>query len=73
NNKFIKQLKKLATWNDIKIEEIAKKMFKDALEHLFITALDERFASLMAKERTEGLTSEQREEVRLITIARIKE
>ncbi|MGP1958565.1 MAG: DNA primase [Arsenophonus sp. NC-CH8-MAG3] len=73
NNKFIKQLEKLATWNDIKIEEIAEKMFKDALEHLFITALDERFASLIAKERAEGLTSEQREEVRLITVARMKQ
>ncbi|WP_121463134.1 DNA primase [Arsenophonus endosymbiont of Aleurodicus dispersus] len=70
NNKFVKQLEKLATWNDIKIEEIAKKMFKDTLEHLFITALDERFVSLMAKERTEGLTSEERKEVHLITISR---
>lgn len=73
NNKFVKQLEKLATWNDIEIEEIAEKMFKDSLEHLFITALDERFAFLMAKERTEGLTSEEREEVRLITVARIKQ
>uniref|UniRef100_A0A3B0LYQ9 DNA primase n=1 Tax=Arsenophonus endosymbiont of Trialeurodes vaporariorum TaxID=235567 RepID=A0A3B0LYQ9_9GAMM len=73
NNKFVKQLEKLATWNDIEIEEIAEKMFKDALEHLFITALDERFAFLMAKERTEGLTSEEREEVRLIIVARIKQ
>ncbi|MFP3029511.1 MAG: DNA primase [Arsenophonus sp.] len=72
NNKFIKQLEKLATWNDIEIEEIAKKMFKDALRHLFIAVLDKRFASLMVKERTEGLTSEEREEVSLITLARIK-
>lgn len=72
NNKFVKQLEKLATWNDIEIEEIAEKMFKDALKHLFIIALDKRFESLIAKERTEGLTSEEREEVRLITVARIK-
>ncbi|MGP1924592.1 MAG: DNA primase [Arsenophonus sp. NEOnobi-MAG3] len=72
NNKFVKQLEKLATWNDIEREDIAKKFFKDALKHLFITVLDKRFASLMAKERTEGLTSEEREEVRLITVARIK-
>ncbi|MDT9587380.1 MAG: DNA primase [Candidatus Arsenophonus melophagi] len=73
NNKFINQLEKLATWNDIEIEAIAEKMFMDALEHLFITALSERFESLMTKARTEGLTHEEREEVRLIAAERIKQ
>ncbi len=72
NNKFAPQLEKLATWNDIDIDEIAEKTFIDALSHLFISALDERFDFLIAKERTEGLTPEEREEVRLITLARVK-
>ncbi|MGP1953069.1 MAG: DNA primase [Arsenophonus sp. ET-KM2-MAG3] len=72
NKKFFKQLEKLATWNDIEKEEIAKKMFKDTLEHLFITVLDEKFRFLMAKERTKGLTNKEREEVHLITTIKIK-
>ncbi|MDX7990533.1 DNA primase [Xenorhabdus sp. Reich] len=67
DNKYAKQLEKLAAWNDIQVEEIAEKTFSDALNHLFASALDERFNFLMAKERTEGLTPEEREEVRLIT------
>ncbi|MFP3019149.1 MAG: DNA primase [Arsenophonus sp.] len=73
NNKFVKQIEKLTTWNDIEIEEIAEKIFKDAIKHLFITVLDERFKSLMAKERTKGLSSREREEVRLITFEKIKQ
>lgn len=72
DNKFANQLEKLATWNDIEIEEIAEKTFKDALNHLFNSALDERFDYLIAKERTEGLTPEERAEVRLITLSRMK-
>ncbi|OTA17578.1 DNA primase [Xenorhabdus vietnamensis] len=69
DNKYAKQLEKLAAWNDIQIEEIAEKTFSDALNHLFASALDERFNFLIAKERTEGLTPEEREEVRLITVS----
>ncbi|PHM43771.1 DNA primase [Xenorhabdus szentirmaii] len=67
DNKYAKQLEKLAAWNDIQIEEIAEKTFSDALNHLFASALDERFNFLMAKERTEGLTPEERKEVWLIS------
>ncbi|MDC9594980.1 DNA primase [Xenorhabdus sp. IM139775] len=69
DNKYAKQLEKLAAWNDIQIEEIAEKTFSDALDHLFASALDERFNFLIAKERTEGLTPDEREEVRLITVS----
>ncbi|EKT60044.1 DNA primase [Providencia sneebia] len=72
DNKFADQLEKLATWNDIEIDEIAEKTFKDALNHLFNSALDKRFDYLIAKERTEGLTPEERAEVRLITLSRVK-
>lgn len=72
DNNFAKQLEKLATWNDIEIEEIAENTFIDALNHLFNSALDERFDYLIAKERTQRLTPEEREEVRLITLSRVK-
>ncbi|WP_265693688.1 DNA primase [Providencia rustigianii] len=72
DNKFAKQLEKLATWNDIEIEEIAENTFIDALNHLFNSALDERFDYLIAKERIQRLTPEEREEVRLITLSRVK-
>ncbi|GLX64561.1 DNA primase [Proteus vulgaris] len=71
-NKFGKQLEKLAMWNDIDIDEIAEKTFTDTLDHLFLTAMDERLNTLIAKERTEGLTQDEREEVQLIIQARVK-
>ncbi|CRL64138.1 DNA primase [Proteus vulgaris] len=71
-NKFGKQLEKLAMWNDIDIDEIAEKTFTDTLDHLFLTAMDERLNALIAKERTEGLTQNEREEVQLIIQARVK-
>lgn len=71
-NKFGKQLEKLAMWNDIDIDEIAEKTFTDTLDHLFLTAMDERLNALIAKERTEGLTQDEREEVQLIIQARVK-
>ncbi|PHM64428.1 DNA primase [Xenorhabdus stockiae] len=67
DNKYAKQLEKLAAWNDIQVEEIAEKTFSDALNHLFASALEERFKFLVAKERTEGLTPEERKEVWLIS------
>lgn len=54
DNKFAKQLEKLATWNDIEIEEIAENTFIDALNHLFNSALDERFDYLIAKNELKG-------------------
>ncbi|WP_395496548.1 DNA primase [Arsenophonus endosymbiont of Lipoptena cervi] len=72
NNIYIKQLKALVIWNDIDIPEIAKRIFKDSLKHLFIIVLNERFEYLMAKERTEGLTSVERKEVYLITASKIQ-
>ncbi len=71
-NKFGKQLEKLAMWNDIDRDEIAEKTFTDTLDHLFLTAMDERLNALIAKERTEGLTQDEREEVQLIIQARVK-
>ncbi|OCQ52307.1 DNA primase [Photorhabdus australis subsp. thailandensis] len=72
DTKFSKQLEKLATWNDIQVEEIAENTFRDALDHLVDSALEERLNILIARARTEGLTQEEREEVRLINESRAR-
>ncbi|CRK85911.1 DNA primase [Candidatus Providencia siddallii] len=72
NNKFSKLLEKLVIWNDINEKEIAKKTFLDALNHLFNKAIDERFNYLIAKERIQKLTTEERKEVYLLTISQTK-
>ncbi|MBS9437330.1 DNA primase [Photorhabdus noenieputensis] len=72
DNKFSKQLEKLAAWNDIQVEEIAENTFRDALDHLVDSALEERLDILIARARTEGLTPEEREEVRLINESRAR-
>ncbi len=72
-DKFSKQLEKLATWNTIEVEEIVEITFRDALNHLFDSALEERLDILIARARTTyGLNAEEREEVRLINEARGK-
>ncbi|WP_367680552.1 DNA primase [Candidatus Fukatsuia anoeciicola] len=71
--KFSKQLKKLATWNIIEVEEIIEITFQDALNHLFDSALEKRLEILIARARTtHGLNAQEREEVRLINEARGK-
>ncbi|BGI51033.1 MAG: DNA primase [Arsenophonus endosymbiont of Ceratovacuna japonica] len=72
NNKFIKQLEILATWNNLVTEETATKIFKDTLKHLFITVFDKRFKLLMVKERTKGLNNAERKEVYSIITSKIK-
>ncbi len=65
-------LEKLSTWNEIADQEIAEKTFTDALNHLFDSALEQRLEDLIARSRTDGLTQEEREEVRVLTEARGK-
>lgn len=72
DNKYRKQLEKLAIWNDIE-KEIAETTFLDALNHLFDSVLEERLEILIARARAEkGLSTEERQEVRLINEARGK-
>ncbi|WMY95089.1 MAG: DNA primase [Arsenophonus sp.] len=70
NNKFIKQLEKLATWTDIQHKK-SEKIFKDALKNLSIRVLDEKLEFFIAKARTQGLTNEEREKVSVMTISKI--
>lgn len=63
DNKFIKEIKKLAIWNDIKEERLEKKVFEDSLKHLHDSILSERFSFLIKKERIRGLSIEEKKEV----------
>ncbi|PKH25326.1 DNA primase [Enterobacterales bacterium CwR94] len=65
-------LEKLSMWDDIADKDIAEKTFTDALNHLLDSALDLRFSELIARSRTQGLTPDEREEVRVITESRAK-
>ncbi|KAB7895217.1 DNA primase [Rouxiella sp. S1S-2] len=72
DNKFGPQLEILAMWDDIADRDIAEKTFLDALDHLFDSALVQRLETLIARSRTDGLSAEEREEVKAITEARRK-
>lgn len=65
-------LEKLSTWDDIADKDIVEKTFTDALAHMFDSVLEQRLTELIARARTEGLTPEEREEVRVINESRAK-
>jgi len=56
-------LEKLATWDDIADKDIAEKTFTDALNHMFDSMLERRQEELIARDRTQGLSSEERREL----------
>lgn len=65
-------LEKAAMWSDIADADIAEKTFTDALEHLFNQVLEQRLKTLLARSRHQGLSAEERAEVRAITQALAK-
>lgn len=65
-------LEKVALWNDIAAPEVAGQAFTDALAHLFDKALEIRLNELLARSRTTGLSTQEREEVRVIIKARAR-
>ncbi|WLI75733.1 DNA primase [Kosakonia sp. H02] len=56
-------LEKLSTWDDIADKDIAEKTFTDALNHMFDSMLERRQEELIARDRTHGLSSEERREL----------
>ena len=56
-------LEKLAMWDDIADKDIAEKTFNDALNHMVDSMLVQRQAELIARDRTHGLSSEERREL----------
>ncbi|AHG19626.1 DNA primase [Chania multitudinisentens RB-25] len=68
--KFSASLETLSAWNDISDNEIAEETFLDSLNHMFDSVLEQRLEELLALSRTQGLTSSEREEVRMINDSR---
>ena len=56
-------LEKLSMWDDIADKEIAEKAFTDSLNHMFDSMLERRQEELIARDRTHGLSSEERREL----------
>ena len=56
-------LEKLSMWDDIADRNIAEQTFTDSLNHMFDSMLELRQEELIARERTHGLSSEERREL----------
>nr|WP_318384338.1 DNA primase [uncultured Enterobacter sp.] len=56
-------LEKLSMWDDIADKDIAEKTFTDSLGHMFDSMLKLRQEELIARDRTHGLSSEERREL----------
>ncbi len=56
-------LEKLSMWDDIADKNIAEQTFTDSLNHMFDSLLELRQEELIARERTHGLSDEERLEL----------
>ena len=56
-------LEKLSMWDDIADKNIAEQTFTDSLNHMFDSLLELRQEELIARERTHGLSNEERLEL----------
>jgi DNA primase len=61
-------LEKLSMWDDIADKDIAEKTFTDSLNHMFDSMLELRQEELIARERTHGLSSEERRELWMMNL-----
>ncbi|MBT9431514.1 DNA primase [Candidatus Sodalis endolongispinus] len=62
-NKSYSQLETLATWNHMIIDEMIEATFVDTLASLYDSILEHRQEALIARDRTHGLTAEERQEL----------
>lgn len=62
-SKSFSQLKTLATWNHMIIDEMIEATFVDILASLYDSILEHRQEALIARDRTHGLTPEERQEL----------
>ncbi|QCR37775.1 DNA primase [Nissabacter sp. SGAir0207] len=63
DNKYSQQLEILATWNHMIVEDMVEQTFVDTLASLYDSILEQRLETLIARARTHGLSTEEREEV----------
>jgi len=63
---FSQSLETLATWNHMIIDDEVETMFQDALASMYDAALERRLEYLIAKERTDGLSTDEKREYWLL-------
>lgn len=71
-NKFSQQLETLATWNHMIVEDMIADTFLDTLGKLYDSVLEQRQEQLIARDRTHGLSSEERKELWSLNMALAK-
>lgn len=60
---FSQTLETLAIWNHMIVDEEAEAVFQDSLASIYDSALEERLEFLIARERTLGLSADERREL----------
>ncbi|WP_336794552.1 DNA primase [Pantoea anthophila] len=60
---FSQTLETLAIWNHMIVDEEAEAVFQDSLASVYDSALEERLEFLIARERTQGLSADERREL----------
>lgn len=60
---FSQTLETLAIWNHMIVDEEAEAVFQDSLASIYDSALEERLEFLIARERTQGLSADERREL----------
>ncbi|NDL63597.1 DNA primase [Acerihabitans arboris] len=72
DNKSSPQLETLAIWNHMIIEDMIEATFVDTLTSLYDSILEQRQEELIARDRTHGLTTEERKELWSLNMALAK-
>ena len=60
---FSQTLETLAVWNHMIVDEESEAVFQDSLASIYDSALEERLEFLIARERTHGLSTDERREL----------
>ncbi|WP_054687030.1 DNA primase [Pantoea stewartii] len=60
---FSQTLETLAVWNHMIVDEESEAVFQDSLASIYDAALEERLEFLIARERTHGLSTDERREL----------
>ncbi|MGD9425955.1 DNA primase [Pantoea sp. NSTU24] len=66
---FSQTLETLAIWNHMIVDEEAEAVFQDSLASIYDSALEERLEFLIARERIQGLTADERRELWMLSQA----
>jgi DNA primase len=72
DNKFSQQLETLATWNHMIVDDKVEEEFLATLASLYNSILEQRQETLIARERTHGLSTEERKELWSLSLALAK-